>query len=205
MIALPPTIHIPTPEELWHREDAAEILGKRNAANITQGFVIRPNKTKQLPFNFLAEINIDNNKLWTLFTTLAGDMPGEVCCTFGLNDGEEEATASAYLDKAIILNALLKYKTELTMDGTLEFGLLYQTKELLTEIFISTAKYVKFWGNNKELFLQQMTAFKLKEETDLAFVDEYPTEILPLRNFVPNAIRPGEVVRGLKRTFKMNV
>lgn len=204
MLMLPPTIHIPTADELWHRADAAEILAKRNEANITQGFIIRPNKTKQLPFNFLAEININNNKLWHLFITLAANIPAEVCCTFGLNDGEDESNTSPYIGKATALQILSKYTTELVMDASLEFGLLYQTKEALTEIVVTPTKYIKFWGEDKQQFVKQVTAFNLHEIHDLAFIDEYPTTILPSKSFVPNAKRPEEVVRALKRDFGMN-
>jgi len=202
VLALPPTIRVPRPHELPHREDAQELLAKRARANITQGYVTHPNKTPQLPFTFYAEININNEKLWALFTTLANDMPYEVCCIYGLY--EEEAATTGYFDKADVLNILEKFRDELSMDCSLEFGLLYQTKELLIEVFISESKYIKFWGSDKQKFLQHMSDYALVEIDDIAFVDDYPKIVLPLRTFLPKAIRPEEVVRALNKAFGIN-
>lgn len=201
MLILPPTITIPSAEDLYPREDAIEILAKRASANITQGFTVRNNKTAQLPYTFLAEININNDKLWNVFIALATDMPVEICCMYGLPDSEDDITTTGYFTKTDVLNTLSKYRTELTMDATIEFGLLYQTKQLLSEVFVSESKYIKFWGNDKEKFLQHMQTFGLQQINDLAFVDEYPKIVLPLQKFIPTATRPAEVIRNLNRSF----
>lgn len=202
MLLLPPSIRIPSADELPHREDAVELLAARKHANITQGFITHLNKTLQLAYNFSAEININNDKLWQLFTALASLMPAEVCCNYG--SYEDEAITSGYFDKVDVLNTLTKFKDELAMDCSLEFGLLSQTKEQLNEIFVTESKYIKFWGSDKAGFLQIMKEFKLTEIKDLAFVDEYPKVVAPLRNFMPKATRPGEVVRALNKAFGVN-
>jgi len=201
VLALPPTIKIPSAEELYPREDAVEILAKRAAANITQGFTVHRNKTILLPYTFLSEININNNKLWDVFIALAGDMPADVCCMYGLYDGEDETTTTGYFNKAEVLGVLNKYRTELTMDATIEFGLIHQSKRLLSEIFISESKYIKFWGTDLQKFLQHMQSFGLQQIDDLAFIDEYPKIVTPLQKFMPNTTRPAEVVRSLNRSF----
>lgn len=154
-----------------------------------------------LPYTFLAEININNNKLWDVFTALAGDMPAEVCCMYNLYDGEDEATTTGYFNKAHVLNTLSKFRTELTMDTAIEFGLLHQSKQLLMEIFISESKYIKFWGRDIQSFLQHMQSFGLHQIDDLAFIDEYPKVVMPLQKFIPNAVRPPVVVRSLHQAF----
>lgn len=201
MLALPPTIKIPSVKDLYPREDAIDILAKRAAANITQGFTMHYNKTPLLPYKFLSEINVNNDKLWDVFTALANDMPAEVCCMYGLYDGEDETTTTGYFPTANVLEALTKFRTELTMDTAIEFGLLYQSNQLLTEIFISESKYIKFWGNDEERFLHHMQSFGLQQISDLAFIDEYPKIVLPLQKFIPNTTRPAEVVRSLHRSF----
>lgn len=203
VLVLPPTIQVPIAEDLPDREDIAVALAKRDGANITQGYHIIPNKTKQLPFVFIAEININNDKLWDLFTVLAGDLPAELCCIFGLYDDEEPVT-TGYHPKNEILQTLEKCKTELCMDASIEFGLLHQSRTLLAEIFVSSAKYIRYWGSDKEAFIQHMLAFGLGEIPVLAFVDEYPKLVLPLRNFVAGAKHPETVKRILGNAFGTN-
>lgn len=175
------------------------MLAKRKRANITQGFTTHANKTKQLPFAFNAEININNDRLWNLFLTLAGDMPAEVHCVYGLY--EDEATTSEYFPKQEVLKTLSTLEKELTMDCAIEFGLLYHSKEALVEIFVTESKYIKFWGGDKASFLRHMQAFQLTEISNLAFVDEYPKLVTPLRDLVPTARRPEDVIWVLNRAF----
>jgi len=202
MLQLPITVRVPQVDEMPHREDAIELLAKRKTANITQGYTIKPNQTPQLHYAFYAEINIDNNRLWPLFLTLAVDMPAEVHCVYGLQ--EDEATTTEYLPKKDVLKYLAAVEKELTMDCTLEFGLLYHSKDALTEIAVTESKYIKFWGNDKAKFLRHMHDFQLKEIANLAFIDEYPKIVMPLRNFMPNARRPEDVVWFLNRAFGMD-
>lgn len=199
MLVLPVTVRVPLPDEISHREDAIELLAKRKAANITQGYTIKPNETQQLHFSFYAEININNDKLWQLFLALAGDMPEEVHCVYGLY--EDEATTTDYFPKQDVLKHLSPFQKELAMDCTLEFGLLYHSKEMLMEVFVPESKYIKFWGNDKAKFLKHMQDFQLKEIPDLAFIDEYPKIVTPLRNIIPSARRPEDVMWSLNRAF----
>jgi len=199
MLVLPVTVHIPSAHELPHREDIEELLAKRKRANITQGFITRPNKTLQLPFVFYADININNNRLWQLFTALAGDMPAEVLCFYGLY--EDEPVTTNYLPKQDVLKTLSSFEKELTMDCLLEFGLRYHTKEMLTEIFVTESKYIKFCGSDKARLLQHMRDLNLNEVHDLAFIDEYPKTVRPLKHFIPTARRPEDVIWSLNRAF----
>jgi len=204
MLKLPPTLREAYEDDMPHREDILELLARRRMANITQGYKTTPNKTPQLPYTFIAEININNDKLWQLFIALSNNMPAEVACVYGQYDDEEEPTTSGYFDKAFVLETLSQFKDELVMDCTLSFGLLSQTKEQLIEIAITETKYIRFWGSDKASFMQTMQAFNLTEIRDLAFVDEYPKVTIPLREVLPKATRPGEVVRALNKAFGVN-
>lgn len=201
MLLLPATIRVPVPEDFPHREDIEDLLLKRQEANITQGFVTRPNKTPVLPFEFLADININNNRLWQLFVALSNNMPGQVCCTYGLSG--EDAVTTGLLDKAFIVKTLQRFEQEVTMDCSMEFGLLHHTKGALTEIVITECKYIKYSGSNMPLFLQQMAGFGLKEIRGLAFVDEYPKLVLPLKQVLPAARRVEDVIWSLNKAFGM--
>lgn len=204
MLKLPPTLREAHEDDMPHREDIQELLTQRRMANITQGYKITLNKTPQLPYTFSAEININNDKLWQLFMALSDALPAEVACVYGQYDDDEEPTTSGYFDKAFVLETLSRFKNELMMDCNLSFGLLSQSREQLIEIFVTETKYIRFWGIDKAGFQQTMQAFNLTEIKDLAFVDEYPKVTIPLRDVLPKANRPGEVVRALNKAFGVN-
>lgn len=199
MLAIPPTIRVPQPSDFPHREDIVDLLQKRKAANITQGFITKPNKTPQLPYAFNADININNNRLWALFLALAGDMPEKISCTYGLY--KEDPVTTGNLPKQEMLQDLSRFQQELSMDCSIEFGLLYHTKAALVEVFVTESKYIKFLGSNKDRFLQHMQQFQLKETRNIAFVDEYPKVVIPLRDVMPSARRTEDVIWSLNRAF----
>lgn len=203
MLEMPVTIRVPRPEEMAHRTDIEEILEKRKYARIQEGFVYTANETQQLPFTFYAAINVNNSRLWEVFMAMTALFTeDEICCVYGLK--EDEPVTTGYFDKKKVLTTLEKYKTELVKDGMLEFGLLLHTKKQLTELFITESKYIKFWGSDKEAFIQLMLHFNIPQVPTLAFIDEYPKITEPLRRFVTDARLPETVVDGLDRSFNID-
>lgn len=203
MLELPVTIRVPLPEEMPHREDIEEILQKRKQARIQEGFMYTPNDTQQLPFTFYAAINVNNSRLWQVFSALTQLFPDEeLSCVYGLT--EEEPVTTGYFAKAHVLATLEKYRTELAQDASLEFGLLYHTKETLIELFVTESKYIKFWGSDRPALIRLMLEFGIPQAQHLAFIDEYPKISMPLRNFVPAAKHPESVIRGLDSAFEID-
>lgn len=201
MLELPVTVRLPKPDEVSHRPDIEEIMFKRKKANITQGFVFRKNNGPQLPFAFYAEININNSNLWNLFIALTDTLPTEVSCEYGLY--EDEQVTTEYFSKDDVLQKLAMYKEELTADCMLEFGLLALANKQLNEIFVTESKYIRYWGIDKEAFLQCMASFNLIETPDLAFIDEFPKVTEPLKKFIPTVKRTEEVIRSLNRMLQV--
>ena len=199
MLMIPATVRVPKPSDFPHREDIEDLLQKRREANITEGFITKSNKTPLLPFTFTADININNNRLWQLFLVLASDMPSTISCTYGLY--EDDPVTTSYLPKEDILNTLSRFEKELTMDCSIEFSLLYHTKQALMEVFVTESKYIKFSGSNKEQFLQHMNNFQLKEIRSISFIDEHPKVVLPLRDVLPSARRTEDVLWSFNRAF----
>ncbi|GGH78302.1 hypothetical protein HNQ91_003898 [Filimonas zeae] len=203
MLELPVTIRVPLPHEMPHREDMEEILQKRKQARIQEGFMYTPNDTQQLPFTFYAAINVNNSRLWEVFAALTALFPDkELSCVYGLHD--EEPVTTGYFPRAHVLATLEKYRTELTQDAWLEFGLLFHTKETLIELFITESKYIKFWGSDRAALVKLMLDFGIPQVQNLAFIDEYPKISTPLRNFVPTAKHPESVIRGLDSAFEID-
>ena len=184
-----------------HRTDLDELLEKRKEALIVQGFDMKDNKTPQLPHDFYAAINIHNSRLWEVFLALSNAFPENVHCVYSMNELHTATTAS--LQKSEIIKTLGAYKTELTQDGSLSFGLLSHTKTALIELTVTESKYIKFWGKDKAAFLTCMASFNIPQRPRLEFVDEYPKIVEPLKNFIPLAKKPDEVVKLLDRAFNV--
>lgn len=204
MLALPITIRIPSDDEISYRPDVDEILQKRRKARIQEGYTLDLNEanTHRLPYRFQATINIDNNRLWDLFQALALTLPAKVSCVYGLY--EDESATTALLQKQFVLNELEKYREELAQDCQLEFGLLFQTKEVLIELSVSESKYIRYWGVELERFKLLMQSFRLPAVKGLEFIDEYPKIITPLRELIPSAKAPESVVYYLDQAFHVD-
>lgn len=199
MLEAPPTIRLPRPDELPNNPEVFERLKGREKANIVEGYKLSNNTTHDLPFKFYVEINIDNSRLWDLFKALANQLPDNLSCIYNLY--EEEAIFSDYKDKNIILKQLDTYKTELTQDCNLEFGLIYQADDKLEEVFVSDSKFLKVWGNNEIAFRQLMNDFRLNEISDLNFIDEFPKVVEPLTMFNEKAKRTETIIEELNDFF----
>ena len=199
MLELPVTVRIPLPEEMPHRQDIEELLLKRKKAVITEGYKITPNTIRQLSYAFQAEININNSNLWNLTLSLLHLLPEEICCEYSLQ--EDETVTTEYFPKAAVLQKISPYQQELSQDCSLQLNLYAHTLNELTEVIITPAKYIRFSGSNKEAFLQCMHNFNLTEIPGIAFIDEYPKIVEPLRKFIATARRPVDVIWSLNRAF----
>src|SRR5471032_1609406 len=96
-LQLPPTIYTPTREEVPNYPETIEAINRRTNAKIVEGFRIKRDDSKELGYKFFAEINVDNDKLWTLFKTLTLQMPEEIALIYGHID--IEPSYGRYLDK----------------------------------------------------------------------------------------------------------
>lgn len=203
MLELPITIRVPLPEEMDHRADIEELLARRKKANIVQGYKLTNAVSPKMPYTFQAEININNSLLWNLILSLSELLPEDICCSYGSTD--DESISIDYLVKADVLQKLTPYKEELIKDCALEFSLFAHTPEGLTEIIVTSFKYIRYSGKNRIAFLDIMQQYQLKEITNLAFVDEYPKIIEPLKKFLSQSRRPEDVIWSLNRSFGIDV
>ena len=181
-LELPPTLRTLNFDEVPKTKELIDAIEKSKQAKIVEGFTFTHNETHDLPFNFYAEINIDNSRLWDFFKTLALHLPVHISLIY--NRVDEKANFGEYLDKFTVLNSIEKYKTEITQDCWLEFGVIHQTDEFLEEIFVDSTKFIKYWGCDEEWFRTTMNSFNIYETQGLNFIDEFPkvTEALRLHN-----------------------
>jgi len=203
-LELPKTLRAPEIDEVPMNSSVSERLKLRETAKIVEGFKILPKsnntENKELAFNFYAEINIDNSKLWGLILELSKQMPDEISLIFNHSDCEPEY--GIYSDRNQTLDFLSKYETEIISDTFIDIGMIFHSDSELIEIFVPESKYIKFWGVDQESFLKSMNKFDLKEIDGIEFVDEYPKVREPLRLFNENITDSNELIELLRTNFK---
>lgn len=175
-LELPQTIRFADREEIPNDPAILKRWAESGSANIVQGYTFRLNENNSenelIGFNFYSEINIDNSNLWNLIMALSETMPDVAAVLFGHTDFD--INYGNYEEKIAILEFISQYKKEITQDAFISFGLIYNDKESLIEIFIDESKYIKYWGVDENFFRKIMNDFNLKEIENLEFIDEYP-------------------------------
>ncbi len=197
-LQLPPTVRTPRPDEVPDNPDIRQRIEARQSANIVQGFTIQQNPTASFPYKFYAEINVDNENLWSFFKTLVLQLPPEVSFIYG--DGENPCF-SKYLDKYGLLNQIEPYKTELTQDGFLEFGMIYQYETYMEEVFVKRSKFIQYWGMDEERFRNTLKDFGIYEVAGLNFIDEYPLVTEALCVHRQNIVDTSELLQRFDQLF----
>ena len=203
-LVLPKTIRFPEENEVPTNSSVLERLRESKNANIVPGYVFKLKDDNpdniDLPFEFYAEINIDNPQLWSLIITLSEETLPENCALiFGYIDSE--INYGFYENKFEILKYLEDYKTELIHDTLLIWGLIYHDNENLTEIYVDESKYLKYWGNNEEKFRNIMNQFNLSEIENLEFIDEYPKVRENINLHFENITETGELIETLRQIY----
>ncbi len=203
-LELPITLRPPEMEEVPMNSSVKERLELRKTAKIVEGFKILPKDNnpehEELAFNFYAEININNSRLWNLILELTNQLPDEISLIFNHSDCEPEY--GKYSDKNQTLEFLAKYETEIISDTFIDIGMIFHSDSELIEIFVPESKYIKFWGIDQQSFLESMNKFDLKEIEGIEFVDEYPKVREPLRLFNENTTDSNEMIELLRTSFK---
>jgi hypothetical protein len=198
-LALPPTIRTAHADEVTPNEEVLKRLKEREGATIVEGYTLQQNPSTDIPFRFFSEINIDNSRLWALFTALASLLPEDISVIYHHID--DEPTYVPYKNKAKVLEQLAPFQLELTQDGLLQVGLIYQDDNRLEEVFIKRAKYLQFWGTDEEGFREVVRSFRLREVEGLQFIDDFPLATEPLKQHHPNARETDDVLKELQNLF----
>ena len=197
-LELPPTIRTARADEVTTpNEDILKRLQAREEALIVEGYRLERNPDAGAPFRFFSEINIDNARLWELFSALVRTLPADVCLIYGHID--EQPVYGRYMAKEELLRKLAPYQLELTQDGFLEFGVIFQDDQYLQEVFMRRAKYLQYWGVDEAPFRNVMQDFGLSEVEGLAFIDDFPLATEPLRVHRREARDTDEVLKALAR------
>jgi hypothetical protein len=202
-LQLPKTIRFLNEDEVPRNPSVLKRFEESKTANIIQGYTFnfKDNnpENEDLGFKFYCEINIDNLNLWNLILSLSETLPEVVALLFSHVDFD--LNYGNYEEKEGVLEFISKYKSELTQDAFIYFGLIYNDDESLIEIFIDESKYVKYWGTDEKLFRKIMKDFGLKETENLEFIDEYPKVREVLTRLDKNAIDSNELIKILIQKY----
>jgi len=198
-LKLAPTISTPILEDFHSNTDFAEKVRKRQSANIVEGYTLITEFDSPQLHKFFSEINVDNDRLWDVIKELVMQFPNEVALIYHHID--DEPTYGNYLDKYELIKILEEYKLELTQDGFLKFGIISNTEDFLEEVFVEKAKYLQYWGMDKERFIESMNKSDLYYVKDLDFIDGYPLQTRVLNYYQPNAIETHQLLKKLDELF----
>ena len=181
------------PRSYWDK------IAVRRATPFIEGFVLSEVEDPEQLFRFYAELNVNNSRLWELFTHLAAMLPDVCACLFC--PYEDDVTYGEYQDKELILAILNSLQKELTEDCRLEFGLIYNDEASLMEIYVAESKFVKIWGVDQQHFERIMAQHGIPKLEKMHFVDEFPKIIVPLTTLYAEAKPTEEVLQLLGNAF----
>lgn len=202
-LQLPVTIRSFNEDEVHMDSELLKAIEELKSANIVEGFTFKLKddnpENENLGFKFYSEINVDNSKLWELILKLSETLPENVAFLFGQID--EDIQYGNYTSKNEIFSFLSRYKRELTQDTFLSFGFIYHDKNNLTEIFIDECKYIKYWGNDEDLFRNILKEFNLEEKNDLEFIDEYPKVRESLKQYDETVVETNVLIEIFKQEY----
>lgn len=203
MIELPQTIRPARFDEIEAGSATDNRLQQLATANIVEGYSLMDNnetdKDKRLPFEFYAEINVNNSRLWKVIMALSDELPDVASIVFGYPGATP--FYGNYVYKSDLLEEIKIYQREFSKDPFIEWGILISDKNQLIEIYIPDAKFIKFWGVDKDSFQKVMTRLDLFETKNIEYIDEYPIIREPLSKFDILAKPPKKIVEMLFKKY----
>jgi hypothetical protein len=164
---------IPGPEA-----DRSAAWARVKQAYIVPGFTVTDSLSDQR-FGHYAEINVNASQIWALFCDLCAGLLSDPASLIA-SDADTEPCHILEGEVAKILNALEIYRYQLAHDGFLQFGLLNDRVEEVTEVLVTPTKHFKVWLNDAERFRSIMDKREIPERTNMEFMDEYPRVTTPL-------------------------
>ncbi|MBK5722250.1 hypothetical protein JGH11_15345 [Dysgonomonas sp. Marseille-P4677] len=201
-LRLPRTIRLARMDEVPDQKDIQELVRQSADNNIVEGYKLSFNLDKKHPFNFFAEINIDNNRLWSLFKSMMMAMsePQSLLTAFR-GDSLASAGYSTYHDKYSLYNGLSKYEKELTCDVFIKFGVIHEEQNTRELILVASSKYIQYWGRDISYFRGLMDSYSLYEIPHLEFIDNYPMITTSLDLYEPDVLTTADLIKQLRIIF----
>lgn len=135
------------------------------------GYIVH--ETDDELFDYFIEMNVDAPQIWTVFYELVqAILPGEVATLIG-KIADSPLFLCEYADKDDILDTLATYSYELSNDGSIQFGAVYQDDDLLEEVLVTPAKSFRIWTNQLETFEAVVQSLGIQQLSELRLIEEY--------------------------------
>lgn len=181
---------LPGPEpariEAWERVKSADICS---------GFWITSSDDPKFPV--YAEANVDAPDIWSVFVSLSKELLGDSSYLL-IGDVDEEPANIGPFPTSSLLTLLSPHRYQLTNDGIVQFGLIDERPDAITEILVTPTKHFKVWASQENALRTVFSRHGVVEARELRFLDEFPriTESLGPRHGV--ALQPEELIRLLR-------
>ena len=194
-LIFPKGVRFPRKNEL--PKGSEDALRRIAAANITTGYV--RNDDGSAAFSSYFEANVHANKVFWVFVRLAISLLPDVAAPIiGLQD--EEPVFGPYTSRDSAIEVFEPHTELLQHDGFLEFGITFQHKGRVEEIFVKSSKYFRIWTNQPEVVAEVLEDSAIPRVAKLEFIDEYPMVSKSI-NRNGNAAWPG-VYHDIKDAFE---
>jgi hypothetical protein len=177
-LAFPDGIRLTHKDEIPGPEpERAATWSRVQLANIAPGFLVKESNDHR--FSFYAEANVDAPRMWAVFSDLCRGLIGPVAALV-MSELDQESTHIGTASTSAILSLLEPHAYQLANDGWIQFGLIEERRDSITEVFVATTKHFEVWLNDEKLFRSIMQGHALSEVDQLEFLDEYPRTTIRL-------------------------
>lgn len=153
------------------RPDRAAAWARIQSANIAPGFTLTESTDSR--FAFYAEANVDGPRIWAVFHDLCHGLLGPQA-TLIISEIAHEPMPLGSAHTLELLALLEPHQYQLAHDGWLQFGLVGQDADLLTEVFVTPTKHFKVWLSDVKCLRSVLRDHAVPEVARLDFIDEYP-------------------------------
>jgi hypothetical protein len=203
---MPSTLVFPDGVRLAHKDELpgpepsrAAACARIQSANIEAGFIL--SESPDTRFAFYAEANVDAPKIWVVFRDLCEVLMGPTA-TLVVSQLDDEPISVGSAGTLEIVTLLEPHKYQLAHDAFIQFGLIHQSGDQLTEVFVAPTKHFKVWVNDEENFRSVLEKHGIPEIQSLEFIDEYPRTTTPLSGDRVRFHDHGELIEHLKKKLQ---
>ena len=148
-----------------------DVFERIAAAYITTGYI--RNDDGGDTYSTYFEANVHADEVFAVFQKLARSVMPEIASpAIGIKG--KDPIFGPYTSRKAAIEVLEEHSELLQHDGFLEFGITFQYKNRIEEIFVKSPKYFQIWTNNPDSIVQVFDECRIPFVSKLEFIDEYP-------------------------------
>jgi hypothetical protein len=170
------------------------------AANIETGFTIV--KSTDPRFSFYAEVNVNAPMIWIVFRDLCKALLGSRASLL-MSEIDDDPAPLGSAGTVQILTMLETHSYQLAHDGNIQFGLVREDTNALTEVFVTPTKHFQIWFDDEKRLRGVLKVHDVPEIEKLEFIDQYPRTTTPLSRDRVSFTDPSEFVEYVGKQIKL--